>query len=132
MAACCPFFLLRPEEPVIDLSRRHLCWPECPRLEWKPDDEVALKREHDKDREEQGDECKRADSGKELRPIPLFTLGANEDEAGQRTGKKRNAEIDEHAVSDLTDADVDGRAPEAEPRWKDGDENPRIEAVEDD
>jgi len=45
---------------------------------------------------------------------------------------ERDAEIDEDAVGDLSDADLDDGALEAKPRRQNRNEHPCIEAVEDD
>ena len=94
------------------------------------DDQVALEAEHHEDREQQGDERERADARDELLLVPLAALGLERDEAGEHAGEERDAEVDEDALGDLADGDVDRRALEPEQRRQLGDEDPGVDAVE--
>ena len=74
----------------------------------------------------------RADAGNEARSVPLFTLNADKHEAGDQSGDEWDSEIDADTFGDLRDADVDDAALESEPRGQNGDEDPRVEAIEND
>ena len=68
--------------------------------------------------------------GNELLLVPLAPLGPQSDEPGHHPRDERDAEVDEDALRDLPDRDVDRRALEAEERRQLGDEDPGEDAVE--
>ncbi len=51
-------------------------------------------------------------------PIPLLSLGAQKHEARQHSRKKRHAQVEEHALGNLADSNVDRAPLQAEPRWE--------------
>src|SRR5450756_213309 len=93
-------------------------------------DELALEAEHDDDREQQSDERERADAWDELVLVPLAALVLEPQVAREHAGEERDAEVDEHALRDLADGDIDRNAVEAEERRQLGHEDPSEEAVE--
>src|ERR1019366_7680037 len=94
--------------------------------------EIALEREHHKDSEEECNQRERADPGNEARAVPLLALDPNKHKAGYKPGGERNAQVDCDALCDLGDADVDDASFKTEPLGEQSNENPGIEAVEED
>ena len=62
-----------------------------------------------------------------VRPLALTS-----DEASDDPGEKRNAQVDEDALRDLANRDVDHRAVQAEPLRQHGDEDPSVDRIEQD
>ncbi len=93
-------------------------------------DVLALEGEHDEDGEEQGDQGDGADLRDESLVIPLLVLHIDEDEPGDHPGDERNAEIDEDALGDLADGDVDDHALETEHGRQHGDEDVGVDREE--
>src|SRR5450756_295017 len=93
-------------------------------------DEVALEAEHHDDGEQQGDEGDGADARDELLLVPLTALVLEAEVAREHAGEERDAKVDEDALRDLPDADVDRHTVQAEERRQLGDEHPGEDAVE--
>ena len=71
---------------------------------------LAFERKHHQDGEEQRNERDRADSGNEFLLVPLASFGLETDEPGEHAGDKWNAQIDEDALGDLANGDIDDRS----------------------
>ena len=93
-------------------------------------DQAALEAEHHEDREEQRDERDRADGGDEGPLIPVASLEGQEPRAGGHAQREGNAEIDGNRLGDPADANLHRRRREAEERRKNGEQQPGIDAVE--
>ena len=64
--------------------------------------------------------------------VPLLPLQLHADEPRERPREERDAEVDEDALGDLRHADLDEAALQAEERRQDRDEEPGVDAVEED
>ena len=93
-------------------------------------DQLALQAEHDHDGEQQGDQGDRADLGDEFLVIPLLALLPHQDQAGEEAGEEGDAQVNEDALGNLANGDIDDVALHAQPGGQDGDENIGIHAVE--
>ncbi len=93
---------------------------------------ASLERKHDHNGEEQGHEGERADTRDEVAVVPCAAFGADEDGASEESGEKRNAQVDKDAGRDFADGDMDDLALQAELCRKNGDEDPRVERIEED
>ena len=93
-------------------------------------DVLALEREHHHDREQQRDQRDRADPRDERALVPRSPLGPDQREARDDPGEERDAQVDEHALGDLADRDVDGDPLEPDPGRQDRDEHVREHRVE--
>ena len=78
---------------------------------------LPLRREHDHDGEEQGDQGDRADLGDECLVIPFLALHPGQDHVGDEAGDEGNAQVDEDAFGNLADGDVHDCALAAQTRW---------------
>ena len=96
------------------------------------DDEVAFETEHDDDGKKQGNQGDGADLGNHHGMIALPPHDLDAYKAGQRPGDEGNAEIDEDALGDLADSDGNHRPFKTEERRQHTDEEPGIDAEEDD
>ncbi len=64
--------------------------------------------------------------------IPFPSLCPDQKESRRYPCNKRDPEVDKNALGDLRDAHVDGYSVQTKIRWQNGDEYPRVQAVEDD
>src|SRR3990170_468447 len=92
-------------------------------------DELAFQAEHDHNRKEQGDQCQRVDFWNESLVIPLPTPGAHQQQARQETGNHRDAQVDKHALSNFTNADLHQTALQTKQGWQFGDKDPGVNTV---
>lgn len=98
----------------------------------KPHDQVSLEQKHDQRREQQRDQRERTNARNELSAVPLFSLGADQDKAGQEPGHEGNAQIEPDALRDLSNSNRDDASLKAEPPRQYSEENPGVKAVEQD
>ncbi len=103
-----------------------------------PDNLLALEAEHDENREQQGDERKRADLRNEFLLVPRPSFGLDQNEPREHAGQERDAQVDEDAPGDAADRHlraerlfIDGQG-KSEFQGQDHDEEVRVNAVEED
>ena len=61
---------------------------------------------------------------------PKSAHSPNKYDSGEYTQEERNPQVNSHALRNFADGDVYFKPFEAEPRWKDSDENKRVCGVE--
>ena len=84
----------------------------------KSHDKIALQGKHHQDREEEGNQCERADPGNEACPVPRLPFYPNEDEPGNHAGDEGNAKIDPDTFCNLPNAHIYNAALKAKPLGK--------------
>ena len=97
---------------------------------WDGDDLLALEREHDDDGEKQRNQRDWPDLRHEAAVIPVLGDEAQHDDARQNSRRAGDAQVDEDAFRDLPDGYVDHRTGQPEQRRQHRDENPGVDAVE--
>src|SRR3546814_554845 len=95
-------------------------------------DLIALEAEHGDDGEQQRDERDRADPGQKAGFIPFIPPSLDQPFAGEKSSQKGNAEIDQHRLGDGPEADIDNAALQPEHRRQKGEEEPGVNAEEQD
>lgn len=68
---------------------------------------IALKTEHHHDGKQECDQGKGRDAWNEFFLVPVCSFSREQDPAGQITGREGKTEVDQYALSDFCDGDVD-------------------------
>jgi dTDP-glucose 4,6-dehydratase len=132
-------FLPRPADdptrrcPDISKARGLLRWePRITLKEGLTRTVESYKKSIHHDREQQGNERHGAYARNKTPAVPLASLQSDQQRACQEPREKRNSQVHKHAAGDLAHRDVHHGALQPEPAGQDCDENPGIDAVEED